>query len=331
MPNKIENLVKHLKFHLPGPKTEGEIIDLAKPYDEIKNIKDTPGKYCGIHEISQYFSWRKGMSYLFTGTPNTGKTTMVLYLYLLMSLRYGYKWCIWSPEMEDSYLDDGSIEYHAKDLIYTLIWTISGKTPYQFYAKNHNIEQMTDDEIKVAYNWVCDHFKFIHIDDRSPSGIMEAFSKTNDKHNLDGFLIDPWKSVRQNMDKRADLWLEETLMDFKTFSLETDSIMTFIVHPKSLKDYRDASGNYRVITPFDLNGGAAWNNSMDIIISQRRLDDHTEWHSHKIRKPHLVGIRGMYDQIVFDPHTYRFYFNGNDPFMRVSGQDSSRTEKEAPF
>jgi hypothetical protein len=316
--NKIEELIEGLKFNYEGPEAKKEIIEIGKTYDDVKHLKDSPGKYCGVDQIANMFSWKKGMSYLFTGTPNTGKTTMVLFLYLIMSLRHGYKWCIWSPEMEDSYLDHGSIEYHSKDLIYTLMWTMAGVTPYDFYSKKHGTNLMSDEEKRTAYNWVVDHFKYIHLGDRTPAGIMEGFVEINDKYKVDGFLLDPWKSVKQNMDKRSDLWLEDALMDFKTFSLETNSIMTFVVHPKSMRDYREADGNFRVITPMDLNGGAAWNNSMDVIISLRRMADRTEWHSHKIRKQHLVGIPGMYDQITFDMNTYRFYFMGDDPTSRVA-------------
>ncbi len=312
--NKIDQSIQHLRLNLPGPKDEKQIIELSKPYDEIKDLKESPGKYCGIDQISDIFSWKKGFSYLFTGSPNTGKTTMVLYLYLLMSLRFGYRWCIWSPEMEDSYLKKGSIEYHAKDLIYTLIWTLAGATPYKFYSQKHGCKLLDEEEKQSSYNWVCDHFKFIHIGDRTPAGIMEGFKETHDKYKVDGFLIDPWKSVKQNMDKRSDLWLEDALMEFKIFSLETNSIMNYIVHPKSMKDYRDANGNYRIITPFDLNGGAAWNNSMDGIISLRRIDDVMEWHSQKLRKQYLVGLTGKYETIYFDRHKYRYSFGDNDPF-----------------
>jgi hypothetical protein len=313
--NKIDQSIQNLRLNLPGPEVTQTIIDLDKPYDVIKNLHDSHGKSCGIDQISDLFSWKKGFSYLFTGSPNTGKTTMVLYLYLLMSLKYGYKWCVWSPEMEDSYLDNKVIEYHAKDLIYTLIWTLSGITPYQFYAKKHTTNCLAEEEIRSTYSWICEHFKFIHIGDRTPAGIMEAFKQIHERYGVDGYLLDPWKSVKQNMDKRSDLWLEDALMEFKTFSLETDSIMNYIVHPKSMRDFRDANGNFRVITPFDLNGGAAWHNSMDVIISMRRIDDRTEWHSQKIRKQHLVGRTGMYESIFFDRDKYRFTWGNYDPFQ----------------
>ena len=139
-----------------------------------------------------------------------------------------------------------------------------------------------------------------------------------EKYGIDGFLADPWKSVKQIMNTRSDIWLEDVLMSLKEFSLETNSIMNIVAHPKSLKDYIDDTGNYRVITPFDLNGGQAWFNSMDVIVSIRRLKESTstEWYSYKIRKQHLVGTPGDYKNINFDTSKYRFIFNNNDPFIK---------------
>ena len=91
--------------------------------------------------------------------------------------------------------------------------------------------------------------------------------------------------------------------------------MSFIVHPKSLRDYKDANGDFRVITPFDLNGGAAWFNSMDVIVSLRKLENNTEWHTWKVRKQHLAGNTGSYFDISFNMDKYRFLFGFNDPFQ----------------
>ena len=317
--SKFDEILNNLKFNFPASQNTKENKNLNLDYNRIKNISPSPGKYCGIEQISDIFSWKKGFSYLWTGSPNTGKTTMVLYLMLLMSKRFGYKWCVWSPEMIDVHQENKKIIYHAKDLIYLMIWTLSGKTPYEYYAKKHNTELLGAEEIESYYNWVIDHFVFINVNDRTPSGIIEAFIEFDLKYDFDGFLLDPWKSVKQDITTRADIWLEDVLMEFKKFSYETNSIMNFVVHPKALKDYKDADGNFRVITPFDLNGGAAWSNSMDVIVSLRRLEDRTEWYSHKIRKQHLIGQRGSYESINFNMDNYRFTFGSNqydsiDPF-----------------
>jgi hypothetical protein len=308
--DRIEQMLDSLKINVnyQVPEVKHEILNNS--FDRMQAIKDKPGTYCNVKELAEIFSWKKGFSYLFTGSPNAGKTTFAIYLFLLMSIKNGWKWCIWSPEMEDH---EKTLGFLQKDLVYTLIWTLTGQTPYEFYAKAHNTPMLTIEEIKTAAGWVNDHFKFIHLNSRTPDAIIEAFNDCHKKYNVDGFLIDPWKSVKQVMDARADLWMEDTLMTFKEFSQESETVLNYVVHPKSLKDYTDEDGNYRVITPFDLNGGAAWFNSMDVIISIRRLTDHTEWYSQKIRKQHLVGRLGDFKSISFAMDKYRYYFAGSDP------------------
>lgn len=315
--NKIEQLLSDLKLKVTTPEMDSNFIEISVYNSEIENIEVEPGKYCGVSNIQDIFSWKRSFSYLWTGTPNAGKTTMSLFMMLIMSVRYGWKWCIWSQEMEDSYFINGKIKYHIKDIVDTLIWTLKGKTPYEYVARKYQSNSLSDSEKRDAYKFVSDHFHFVHCNNRTPAGLLEAFTRQFDKYGIDGFLIDPWKSVKQDINTRSDIWLEDVLMSFKEFSLETNSIMNFVVHPKSLRDYTDDTGNYRVITPFDLNGGAAWFNSMDVIVSLRRLKESTysEWYSYKIRKQHLVGKPGQFLNINFDVEKYRFLFDGNDPFI----------------
>ena len=49
--SKIDEILQNLKFNLPSVKMVKENIDLNLPYDQVSNIKSTPGKYCGISEI----------------------------------------------------------------------------------------------------------------------------------------------------------------------------------------------------------------------------------------------------------------------------------------
>ncbi len=298
----MDNIDK-LKKLIEKNSDRGTYFEIKDSYENTVSHKSEKGLFCGVVELQDIFSWKKSFAYLWTGTPGSGKTTVSLYMMLLMSLRRGWRWCVWTPEMEDAYIKGNVPHYTAKDIIYLLLWTMTGRNPY---ADSH--------DLKAEYDWVCDHFKFIHMNDRRPEGISQAFDVMHQKYGIDGFLIDPWKSIKQVITERSDIWLEDVLFMFKEFVLQTNTIMNYVVHPKSLRDYRDADGEFRVITPFDLSGGAAWFNSMDVIVSLRRLTANLEWHTYKIRKQHLIGKPGSFSDIVFNWDTYRLIFNGNDPF-----------------
>lgn len=312
--SKFEEIKFNLEKGFFGMGTKEPFTELDNSPEELIKIDDPKSTPCFIPAIEPLFRWKRAFSYCITGTPNTGKTQMILFLMLVKSLNDKSVWCIWMQEMEDAFKLNGLVKYHVKDIIDTIAWMLTGKCPFAGLAEFKDIPVLEGNELKQAYQFISNHFKFFHCNERTPAGIIGAFTAFYEKYNCDGFVIDPWKSVKQEIIGRSDTWLEDALMSFKEFSLETNSYMIFIVHPKSLRDYRDEDGNYRIITAFDLNGGAAWNNSMDIIISLRRMMDGNsmEWHSLKIRKQHKMGKPGSFNLIKFNEKNRRYIFNNYD-------------------
>ena len=320
--NKLDNLLAEIRK--VSPAGAGGFQELAHTPDELLAIPDTIPEACHVPQIAHFFKWKRAFSYLFTGTPGTGKTTMLFYLLALKAFKDNSRSIIWTQEMEDAHLVDGKVKYNVKDVINLLAWTVYGKHP----------GNMDKAEARTAYGWVMDRFAFFHAHDRTPAGIADAFKGLYDKRKADFLVIDPWKSVNQEITGRGDTWLENVLMSFKELSLETNTVFCYVVHPKSLKDYREADGQYRAITPFDLNGGAAWSNSMDMITSLRRLTNETggsmEWHQQKIRKQHLMGIPETFYNITFDGRTNRYLFNGSDAF-NLTDLDRFTEPQTLPF
>ncbi len=319
--NQLDKLIADAKSNTPVEnKPDNVFIEMNQSPRELIKIEDGTSSPCHIPMISHMFSWKKHFSYLFSGGANVGKSTYTAYLMILKSLIDGWKWCIWTPEMEDAMLvGKKKVNYHMKDFINLLVWTLTSYTPFEYVSKKRDLHKLSDKEILTAYEFINDHFKFVHMYDRTPGGILEAFRTMSNRYDIDGFQIDPWKSVRQDMNKRDDLWLEDTLSLFKEFSFETDSLLMFIVHPKTLRDSKitsgDEAGEYRVITPYDLNGGAAWNNSMDVIVSLRPIMKgrpyihHLEMYTSKARKQHIFGVKDVYKEIYFNTKRYRYYFS----------------------
>lgn len=323
---ELDNIIKEVQSELPDKqKREVEYELMNGDPDYLETVPEGVAYDAHVMQISEHMKWKKAFSYLWTGTPNAGKSTFVLYMALLMSFYDEWKWCVWTPEMEDAYKKGKSVKHHIKDLIDLLAWTITGKCPFEWKAKKLNLPFLDGKERRDAYQFINEHFKFIHAYNRTPGGLINAFGDIYDKHDVDGFILDPWKSVKQIITSRSDVWLEDVLMSFKEFSLLTNTVMNFVVHPKTLKDYKGEDGQYRVITPFDLNGGAAWNNSMDVIISIRRIlsedfdEGRMELYFSKIRKQHLLGYTGRYEDVFFRAKSdYRYVFSRDkyDPIAK---------------
>jgi len=288
---------------------------------DLMTTDSVPGEPTGLEAIKDLFSWKRGFQTLWTGSPNTGKSTMAMYTMLIKSMLSGSKWCVWSPEMEDSIIYEGKPKKTVKDLIDLLAWTYLGMCPIRHFQDKYNLTPPLKDDLIMAYEFVKKHFYFVDVINRTPKGVLTSFKNVYELHGVDGYLLDPFKSVKQEITGRSDLWLEDVLSSFKEFALETNAFMNYVVHPKNRNLPKDEQGEYRVVIPEDLNGGAAWNNSMDLIISLRRLCGNDpnatamEWHTLKARKQHLTCKRGSFVNIDFDFKTYRYLWNCVDPIF----------------
>lgn len=274
-----------------------------------------------------HFSWKRGFQNVWTGWPNDGKTQYCLFMMLVKSLHDGWKWVVWSPEMRSAQFVNGKVIINANDIINLLVWMMSGVTPYKHVAEKYGTPRLSIDEYFQLVEVVKTHFIFLDPENKTPKALNELLTSLYEKDGFDGVLIDPWKNVRQDIDKRSDIWLEEVFSDTKDFAVKTNTSWNWIAHPKAnVEKYRKGANGMTEIMPVTqekLNGGAAWDNSMDGIYSIFRYNLHLNINSREVmfknikqRKQELVGERGDVDNIVFDAAKRRYIFSGIDPLQR---------------
>lgn len=274
-----------------------------------------------------HFSWKRGFQNVWTGWPNDGKTQFCLSSMLIKSLYDGWRWVVWSPEMRSAQFVNGKVVINANDIINLLVWMMTGITPYKHIAEKYNTMRLSWNEYLENVEIVRQYFVFLDPADKTPKGLIKWLSDEYDSKPFDGVLIDPWKNVRQDINKRDDIWLEEVFADAKDFAIRTNTSWNWIAHPKAnVEKYRKSqTGTVEImpVTQEKLNGGAAWDNSMDGIYSIFRYNLHLNINSREVmfknlkqRKQELVGERGDVDNIVFDAAKRRYIFGGTDPLQR---------------
>lgn len=314
-------------FYLPP-----DLALMVREFDEGKEI----GEPCGIDAMAEIFSWKRGFINCFTGFPNDGKSTFTLFLMLVKAIRDGWKWCIWSPEMISSHLDKGKILYTGSDIYDELIYMKTGKTPYKHVAKKYFIKQLTLEEYMEEIEWVEKYFFVIYPKQREYKDIMASFKFMYDKFKIDGFIVDPFKSFKQEQNGRTDLVLDELFTTTKEFAIQTHSSFNFIAHPAHQKEVKEKDGpnkgRYKIVNQHMLAGGASWDNNMDGIYSIYRPERHLNVNDPKVhfinlkqRKALLVARRGICETIEFDFLRNRYFFNDICP---IDGSFSRKKEKE---
>ena len=321
----MSNLKEFLKSkqNLKGFKEEknsdviGLDIDIMKQ-DHANGVQI--GDDCMVNDMREHFAWMRGHQNCWTGFPNDGKTEFTLFMMIVKALKSKWKWVIWSPEMKGANFVDGKIKVHYNILAYSMMSTITGKTPYKHIHEKYHIPFMTIDEIREMNKWIEEHFIFLDPKETKIDDIYNLLKRVFDKQGFDGVLIDPFKNIEPEPNKRDDQHLHQVFKRFKEFAIETNSVMNWVAHPKSGVTRVDNNGDLNPCNQYMLSGGAAWDNSMDGIYSIQRPSPFDEFdgnlvtfHNLKQRMQELVCQRGKVENIKFDIKTRRYIFNGNDP------------------
>lgn len=299
-----------------------EINSLLREYAEGEQI----GEPSRVAELDDIFKWMRGTINGWYGWANDGKGTFFDFMAVMKSKIDGWKWCVMKQEdMSSTRYKDEPTKITANRIHKSLVWTMTGKTPYKHYSIKHNTPFIEKKEYIQALKWVDEHFKVIYPKDRRFKNVMDQFAFMHEKFGVDGFLIDPFKSLKLGgegtKESRTDWMMDDLFIETKEFALRTNTSFNFIAHPKSMTDTKDKDGRFKVVNQFMIAGGAAWDNNMDsqysIFRPERHLnpaDPKVHFHNLKQRNSEeVLARRGVYEDIKFDPKTKRYYFNGICP------------------
>jgi hypothetical protein len=240
---------------------------------------------------------------------------------MLKSKHDGWKWCLYKQEDMDTTMVDKRPKIRANRIYKNLAWTLSGKTWSAGFAQKNKTTAMTLAEEQAALEVVTKHFFVVYPEDRKFENIMDNLKFMYEKFGVDGFLIDPWNTIKLPDDKRGDERLVDAFIDIKEFTMVTNSVFNIINHPRSLSDVKEKDGKYKVVNQFMQLGGSAWDMKMDGQFSIYRPERHinpadpkVHLYNLKQRQAEIVGVeRGSYEKIIFDKIKKQYYFDGVNP------------------
>lgn len=141
---------------------------------QIRKGEIKEGLKLDIPEIDEHFRFKPANFNVILGHANVGKTTVMLYMMLLYSVKHNVRWLVYSSENEP----------------YTLIRKLIEFLEGTILQKIH-----TDDFNKRA-KWVDEHFKFIDTSKLySYKDLLGLASAYKDAWDYQGFMIDPYNSL----------------------------------------------------------------------------------------------------------------------------------------
>lgn len=241
---------------------------------------------------------------IITGIPGHGKSALLNWLLVNLSVRHGWKTAMYSPE-----------SWPLKILFKDLAEVYTGKSWEDKYKPN-----MNQDDLRVAKQFIGENFFFIRPDDVSFSvdNIVDVAKLLVTRRGINALVIDPWNKLEH-------LW-EKGDNETNHISRELDKLTLFaqlygvhiflVAHPRKMGKKKDSMA-YMVPTLYDINGSANFFNKAFNGISvyrnyeEQEIDEATqkkmnivEVHIQKVKQKHL-GETGLVE-LQFSPLNNRY-------------------------
>ncbi len=272
-PSKISVIDDDFSF-LENLNDYDEYLDLSK-----RNL--IPKGLCtGMPKLDEHFLFKRADMVMVNGVDNVGKTIVIMFLMLLAAMYHGWNFLIFSTENTN------------KNLYKRLI---------EFYWGNP-ITSMNDLEIKVAKQFIQNHFVFIKSDEDlfNYKDILNMAKKAMTKFHFDAGLIDPYNSLKIEITNTSKLntheYHYEAISEIKQFGSKYD-ISWFINNHAVTSALRtkDTDGFQKAPGKEDTEGGGKFSNKAAQFLTVHRLTNHpqewmvTQLHVRKVKETETGG------------------------------------------
>lgn len=230
--------------------------------------------------LRDHFRLRLGDFSVVTGTPGYGKTTFVNDLMCGIADNNGLV-VAWASFEQEPQVD------HRRSL---RSW-FNAKPEYQ----------LTEAERARADVWIDKHHRFlIPAEDEDPDldWLIEKMELAVIRHGVSIIIIDPWNELEhsRNRDESETEYIGRAIRTLKRFAKAFRVHICVVAHP--VKSVKDAEGNYKMPTLYDISGSANWYNKADLGVIVHRLDELTTLI--KVQKSRYHDVLGKPGEVRMD-------------------------------
>lgn len=271
-----------------------ESINLATPYpiDGVYVVEDYAADVLDIYRgnvaqpistgfplLDTIYQVMPGTFCAVTGIPNHGKSSFMDQIAVNLARREAWRFAVFSPEQ--------SVANHIRRL------------SEKIAAKPFDIgptHRMTEDELRLAMEFLSKHFYFIESRDTVPNidWILDKSRAACVRHGVKGIIIDPYNEIdaTRTGGKREDEHIRDMISACKQFNRRHNTAMWMVAHPAKLR--RQDNGEYPIPTMYDISGAAHWHNMTDagLVIHRDFANEQTLVVTRKIREQGLYGTIG---------------------------------------
>lgn len=251
-----------------------------KALENFYNKGAEPGFYVGYECLKDYYSMKLGSCTDWTGSPQSGKSQLMLQILHYTSIEYGLKHLLLVPDIGE-----------FVEVLDILVHIHTGKTIDKRYP---NLISMR--ELFSANNWLAEHFLILEPDKEGQTLTSVEFWEYACSLDVHTAVIDSWKDMNHQYEKHGGSYakyLSSTLSTRNFLAQKYKKHFHTVIHPKNPRRLKDGSKASTDVD--DMEGGAQWNNSGKSILGCNRATFDTRIVDIDVlkAKPRVVGKRGQ--------------------------------------
>ena len=251
----LKELVQNGKhFPLEGVINIDNIWQNVLNYNE-KGIKNYD---IGLPGSSEYFKLSMGEWSVVSGIPNSGKSDILDQVLCNLSMTYGFRCAMFSPE---SFPYEGHIKRIANKL------------------KQKNCD---NDDLNDVKDFIEEHFYWIKIDleNLTLKSILQAFRELVFQKGINVCVIDPYNMLDHSA-QRDFTYVGKLLSQITQFCQQTKTHLFLVAHPRKIES---EGGQYKKPTLYDISGSADFfNKAYNGIIAYRCIGHKTTYGSDSVK------------------------------------------------
>lgn len=261
-----------------------ELKQIQKNILDVKYGRVKEGLKINIPEFDEHIRFKFANFIVIIGHANVGKTTVILYLMCMYTIKHNIKWLIFSSENTSTSVARKILEF----------------------ARNKAIQQMTDDEIEYGLAWVLQHFKIIDVDKLyTYKDLLKEAKEIHSEWQYDGLFIDPYNSLAKDKELMRNVGSHEydyqVSSEMRLFCKENNISIWLNTHAvtEALRRVHQKEHEYSGLpvppNMADVEGGGKWGNRADDVFTIHRYTQHpTDWmiseiHVRKVKEVETGG------------------------------------------
>jgi hypothetical protein len=294
-------------------KIKDKILDIK--YGRVKE-----GLKIDIPNIDEYIRFKQGNFNLIIGHANVGKTTVIIYFFVVWAIKHNLRFLIWSSENTPQSIMRKIIEFKMGLPIHTA----------------------SESQISEAISWADKHFKIIDVEDLyTYKQLLKEAKAIKDAWDYHGLLIDPYNSLSKEHQLLRTVGGHEydyqVASELRLFAKKEEITLFLNAHgvTESLRRTHPKGHEYENLPlPLGLagvEGGGKWGNRADdVICVHRYTSSPIDWmysHLHvlKVKENETGGRCTPYEEPI------KLRMSRNNVGFEFMGIDILHSKKEEPI